>query len=163
MSSRRPTSWGSTWTIACSVARFTLASRTPWVRLRKRSIRLTHEAQVIPWTSRMMSIGAGSGVMAGADTLGPGGDPARCRILPWSISAAAGRPDRGGPDRASWRRRPHRPEPQGPTSVSLIHAYHAALCLDGTREQSGAGCWVPGPRAGLGLAPWRGAGDKAPG
>ena len=52
---RRPP--GSTRTVARSVARLTLASSTPGVFLRNRSMRLTHEAQVIPSIGRTISIG----------------------------------------------------------------------------------------------------------
>ena len=48
----------STCTVARSVARLTVASRTPSVRRRYRSMRLTQEAQVMPWTSRTISMGA---------------------------------------------------------------------------------------------------------
>ena len=75
--SGRPTSVGSTVTVARSVARFTLASRTPSVLLRNRSIRLTHDAQVMPSIGSTISIGfALSGIGAVAVIL-PGSIPRR--------------------------------------------------------------------------------------
>ncbi len=77
--SGRPTRVGSTVTVARSVARFTLASRTPSVLFRNRSIRLTHDAQVIPSIGRTMSIGLGLvGVGAVAFIL-PGSIPRHSR------------------------------------------------------------------------------------
>src|SRR3954452_16175307 len=58
--------------LAVSVARLTDADSTPSVRNRKRSMRLTHEAHVIPAIGRRTSTGgagasvAGSTVVAGA-------------------------------------------------------------------------------------------------
>ncbi len=46
--------------MAISVARFTLAVWTPSVRLRKRSMRLTHEAHVMPSMGNSISVGAAS-------------------------------------------------------------------------------------------------------
>src|SRR4249919_4153423 len=68
---------GSTCTVARSVARLTLASTTPSVRFRKRSMRLTHEAQVMP------SIGSTISIVWGAK-----GVADRAVILPGSIPAA---------------------------------------------------------------------------
>ena len=52
-------------TVARSVARLTLASRTPSVLRRNRSIRLTHDAQVMPSIGRTISMGRWSAVAVG--------------------------------------------------------------------------------------------------
>ncbi len=44
-------------TVARSVARLTAARSTPGVFVRNRSMRLTHEAQVMPSMGRTISIG----------------------------------------------------------------------------------------------------------
>src|SRR5213592_624498 len=54
-SSARPTWSGRYRIVATSVARFTTASSTPGVRFRNRSIRFTHDAQVMPSTGRASS------------------------------------------------------------------------------------------------------------
>src|SRR6478672_7163850 len=95
--SGRPTRVGSTVTVARSVARFTLASRTPSVLLRNRSIRLTHDAQVIPSIGRTMSIGFGL-VGVGAVAV----------ILPGSIAHDSRRTAREGRG-AAYRGRESRP------------------------------------------------------
>jgi len=59
-SSSRPASPGSTRTVAFSVARLTEACSTPGVLLRNRSMRLTHEAQVMPSIGRTISMGRGA-------------------------------------------------------------------------------------------------------
>src|SRR5487761_2568247 len=101
--------------VATSVARFTLASTTPSVFRRKRSIRLLQEAQVIPTTGKLTSSGevsvatAGStGGLAGrAGTLVvilPGSiPPGRWRSHPGRRSLRRGQLD---PDRARRRRGP---------------------------------------------------------
>ena len=70
---------GSTVTVARSVARFTFASTTPSVLLRNRSMRLTHDAQVMPSIGSTISIGG----RCGPAVVGLGGlpySPAVCHI-----------------------------------------------------------------------------------
>ena len=60
--------------MATSVARLTVASSTPGVLPRKRSIRLTQEAHVIPTTGSWISVGAaGSRAAVGVVIWIPGG------------------------------------------------------------------------------------------
>src|SRR3990172_8598948 len=61
-----PAMAGSSRIVARSVARLTLASSTPGVFFRKRSIRLTHDAQVMPSIGRTISIGSRRGSSGGA-------------------------------------------------------------------------------------------------
>src|SRR5215212_5229083 len=76
-SSARPAMAGTYWIVATSVARLTAASATPGVFLRNRSIRFTHDAQVMP------SIGSWSSAVA--ETAGSVGAEASVVILPGSI------------------------------------------------------------------------------
>jgi hypothetical protein len=56
---------GSSVTVARSVARFTEASSTPGVFLRNRSMRATHDAQVMPSMGSSSSIGRRRGSPVG--------------------------------------------------------------------------------------------------
>ena len=65
-----------------SVARLTVASRTPAVLRRKRSIRLTHEAQVMPSIGRTISIGSAGHTPGSIQAASGGSDLDRSRARP---------------------------------------------------------------------------------
>ena len=102
---------GSRRTVARSVARLTFASATPSVWRRKRSMRLTQEAQVMPSTPTERTMGRGALTALGGWPVwltssvehSNGGQHRPPRATPLA-SAASGPP-------ASWRRRP-RPCPR---------------------------------------------------
>ena len=131
--------------VATSVARLTLASTTPSVFRRKRSIRLLHEAQVIPATGKLTSSGSRGAGAIGVVTL----------ILPRSISPDVGRPPRAGSARgpATLRQCPIPPQiaPLGlgatrasPRSWSCSRRPWGRSTLRRFRGESSA--WSCGPR-----------------